>query len=135
MRLNLHVSVLFPCQPELNMDFKIDENLPVELAQLLRGAGYDAMTIVEQRLGGALDTDVASVCQRENRALITLDVDFADIRAYPPGSYPGLVVLRLKHHDKRHILGVMSRLINVFSTDTLAHHLWIVDEQKIRVRG
>jgi predicted nuclease of predicted toxin-antitoxin system len=116
------------------MDFKIDENLPLELAQLLRGAGYDAMTVTEQRLGGAPDADVASVCQHENRTLITLDVDFADIRAYPPSSYPGLVVLRLKQHDKSHILGVMSHLINVFATNTLEHRLWIVDEQKIRVR-
>ena len=34
------------------MRFKIDENLPVEAAELLRQAGHDAVTVLEQHLGG-----------------------------------------------------------------------------------
>jgi predicted nuclease of predicted toxin-antitoxin system len=30
------------------MKFKVDENLPVEVASLLRQAGYDAATVSEQ---------------------------------------------------------------------------------------
>jgi hypothetical protein len=33
---------------------------------------------------------------------VTLDLDFANIRAYPPGKHAGIVVLRLKHQDKIH---------------------------------
>ena len=36
------------------MKFKIDENLPREVAALLRDAGHDAMTVVDQGLGGQL---------------------------------------------------------------------------------
>ena len=36
------------------MKFKIDENLPTEAADLLRSAGHDAVTVGEQRLGGAV---------------------------------------------------------------------------------
>ena len=82
------------------MRFKVDENLPVELADLLREASHDAATVLEQQLAGAMDADVASVCQHEARALITLDTDFADIRAYPPEKYAGLIVLRLRRQDK-----------------------------------
>lgn len=66
------------------MQFKVDENLPLEVAELLRQAGYAAATVFEQQLGGEADADIASVCQQEGRALVTLDTDFADIRAYPP---------------------------------------------------
>jgi predicted nuclease of predicted toxin-antitoxin system len=90
--------------------FKVDENLPVEVVELLRQAGHDAATVLEQRLGGGTDSDVASLCQREGRTLVTLDLDFADIRAYPPAQYPGLVVLRLKQQDKPHVLDIVSRL-------------------------
>lgn len=34
------------------MKFKIDENLPREVAELFRKAGYDAMTVHEQKLVG-----------------------------------------------------------------------------------
>jgi hypothetical protein len=67
--------------------------------------------------------------------LITLDIDFADIRTYPPGQYAGLVVLRLKQQDKESVLKVIARLTKAFGAEELARYLWIVDEQRIRVRG
>src|SRR5580658_9024659 len=78
------------------MKFKIDENLPIEVAVALREAGHDAINVVDQGLGGGADASVAEVCRREGRSLVTLDVDFANVQAYPPRDYPGLVVLRLQ---------------------------------------
>ncbi|MEQ1831393.1 MAG: DUF5615 family PIN-like protein [Pirellula sp.] len=43
------------------MRFKIDENLPTEGAQLLRDAGYDALTIHDQFMVGKPDSVVSSV--------------------------------------------------------------------------
>ncbi len=62
------------------MRFKIDENLPFEVATLLSEAGHDATTVLTQRLGGSGDPGIAAVCRAEARALVTLDTDFADIR-------------------------------------------------------
>jgi len=116
------------------MKFKIDENLPVDIAELLRQTGYDAMTVLEQELGGCPDADLALICQKEARVFVTLDTDFADIRAYPPRQFHGLIVLRLKHHDKPHVLKVFSRLIRIFSIEPLERHLWIVEKNRIRIR-
>jgi predicted nuclease of predicted toxin-antitoxin system len=67
--------------------FKVDENLPVDVVELLSLAGHDAVSVLDQQLGGRPDPLLASVCQHEGRALVTLDLDFADIRTYPPSSY------------------------------------------------
>ena len=117
------------------MHFKIDENLPVEVSELLRHAGYEASTVLEQKLGGKADPDIASVCQRERSVLITLDTDFADIRAYPPKHYFGLVVLRLGRQDKPYVLGIIARLLPVFSIEPLEGHLWIVEKNRVRIRS
>lgn len=117
------------------MNFKIDENLPVEAAELLRQAGHNATTVMEQGLAGSSDINLASVCQQENRALITLDVDFADIQAYPPAEFSGLIVLRLRRQDKPYVLQRLTRLIRMFSTEALERHLWIVEEEQVRVRS
>ena len=45
------------------MKFKIDENLPIELSELLQEAGYESITVLEQHLGGSPDIDIALVCQ------------------------------------------------------------------------
>jgi len=117
------------------MKLKIDENLPIEAVDSLRHAGHDTATVSEQDLGGASDLDVAAVCQREKRALITLDTDFADIRAYPPEQFPGLIVLRLHRQEKNHVLEVLDHLMRVLSREPLERHLWIVEETRIRIRG
>jgi predicted nuclease of predicted toxin-antitoxin system len=114
--------------------FKVDENLPVEVAGSLRQAGYDAATVSEQHLAGSPDSDIAFVCQQEGRALITLDTGFADIRTYPPEQFPGLIVLRLRWQDKSHVLEILDRLIPMLSSEPLEHLLWIVDETHIRIR-
>jgi predicted nuclease of predicted toxin-antitoxin system len=93
------------------MRLKLDENLPREATELLRQAGHDASSVLEQGLGGRADPDVASVCAGEGRGLVTLDVDFANVRRYPPSDHHGLIVLRLGHQDKPHVLSVMRRLI------------------------
>jgi predicted nuclease of predicted toxin-antitoxin system len=117
------------------MKFKVDENLPVEAAESLRHAGHDAVTVTEQHLEGSPDLDIAFICQEEERALITLETDFADIRAYPPKQYPGLIVLRLRRQDKHYILKILDHLITVLSSEQLENLLWIVDETHIRIRG
>jgi len=117
------------------MRFKVDENLPVEVTELLQQAGHDASTVVEQHLGGEPDATVASLCQREKRALVTLDTDFADIRAYPPQQYPGLIVLRLRVQDRPRVLDTVTHVLQAFPSEQLDRHLWIVEEKRIRIRG
>ena len=72
----------------------MDENLPVELAQLLNQGKHNALTVLDQNLQGSNDPEIINICAQEGRILITLDKDFADIRNYPPHNYPGVIYLR-----------------------------------------
>ena len=114
--------------------FKLDENLPRALAGLFAEAGHDAVTVPEQGMAGASDPRIASVCRDEGRVLVTLDMDFADIRNYPPQDYPGLVVLRLSRHGPWRVLAVAARLIEMLPETSLQGQLWIVEDERIRIR-
>jgi predicted nuclease of predicted toxin-antitoxin system len=116
------------------MKFKIDENLPIEVAHFLQEAGYEAATVYGQNLVGEPDANIAAVCQAEERAIVTLDTDFADIRVYPPEEYFGIIVMRLKQQDKPHVLTIVNRWIKALPDESLARCLWIVDERQIRIR-
>jgi predicted nuclease of predicted toxin-antitoxin system len=116
------------------MRFKVDENLPIEVADLLQSAGFDAETAVAEQLAGTSDPTVAEACQREGRVLVTLDLGFGDIRAYPPEAMPGIIVLRLHREDKPHILAVIKRLLLALSSSQPTHEPWVVEERRIRVR-
>jgi predicted nuclease of predicted toxin-antitoxin system len=115
--------------------FKVDENLPVEVAELLRGAGYDADTVADEGVGGAVDPDIATLIRREGRALLTLDIGFANIRSYPPKEYQGLVVLRLGRQDKGHVLQVCARLLYGSSKTTASGSALERNRTSHRTRG
>lgn len=117
------------------MQFKIDENLPVEAADILRRAGYDALTVFDQGLSGEDDPRIAVICREERRIIISLDLGFADIRNYPPKDYAGIVVMRLKRQDKHSVLAMLERLVELLPDMTPERRLWIVEEERVRVRS
>jgi len=117
------------------MKFKVDENLPIDLAELLKKEGYDALTVLDQNLIGKPDATIASVCQTEKRTSITLDTDFADIREYPPNQYPGIIVLRIEKQDKSYVLNLFNRVMRLFIDQSIEGQLWIVEEEKVRIRS
>lgn len=91
------------------MKFKLDENLPAEAAQYLSEVGFDAMSVLDQGLGGAADARLARICKEEDRVLLTFDLDFANTRSYPPGEHAGLIVFRLPTQERRSFLDVLAR--------------------------
>ncbi len=117
------------------MKFKTDENLPVEVADLLRQEGHDALSVVDQQLAGHPDVDVAAVCRSEQRALVTLDLDFSDIRSYPPEDHPGIIVLRPVLQTISSTVRLTRSAIALLATEPLAGQLWIIDEHQARIRG
>ena len=78
-------------------------------------AGHDAHSIVQQSLSGQPDDKVISVCTSEGRALVTLDLDFANIHAYPPGN------------------SAIGRMLSVLAVEPLHGLLWIVEDHRIRI--
>jgi predicted nuclease of predicted toxin-antitoxin system len=115
--------------------FKIDENLPIETVELLHAAGYDALTVFDQALGGESDRRIIDVCESEQRVLVTNDLDFSDVRSYPPQRHHGLIVLRLHRQDKNYVLDILQRVIPSFKKESVAQRLWIVEENRVRIRG
>lgn len=117
------------------MRIKLDENMPLSLAALLRSAGHNVSTVPEENLSGEGDPLVLETAIKEGRLLMTFDVDFGDIRAYPVGSHAGVVVFRL--HDQRWAVlkEPAERLLGSGLLERLEHGIAIVNENRIRVRS
>ena len=97
------------------MRAKLDENLPIEVAELLRAADWNCDTVHDEGLVGADDSTIGAVCRTEGRVLFTLDLDFADIRAHPPREYVGIVVFRPPEPSRRHVLHMAARVLPVLA--------------------
>ena len=102
---------------------------------LLQQAGYDALTVKQQGLGGEADATVLEICQQEQRILVSLDLDFSDIHTYPPQNFAGIIVMRTARQDKPYLLAILSSLISLLARETVKGKLWIVEDNRIRIRG
>jgi predicted nuclease of predicted toxin-antitoxin system len=61
----------------------------------LAAAGHDVVDARGAGLRGALDVIVFERAVAEDRILVSGDTDFANALRFPPGSHPGIVVLRV----------------------------------------
>lgn len=116
------------------MRFKIDENLPVEVATTLRERGFEAETIRDESLTGADDETIATPIHAESSILVTLDLEFSNIRSYPPDEYAGIIVLRLPRQDKSTVFRYIRRVLTALQTRDPDGELWIVQHDRIRFR-
>jgi predicted nuclease of predicted toxin-antitoxin system len=114
--------------------FKLDENLPRDTVALLRDAGYDVQTVLEERLGGSADAEVLDVCRSEGRVLVTFDLDFSDVRLYPPATHSGIWVLRPQTQSIDSALTLLKGALRVLKTESTQGRLWIVEPGQVRVR-
>lgn len=116
------------------MKFKLDENLPVSSTAILAGAGHDVDTAGQEGLSGAPDPDVVAAATAAGRVLVSLDVGLADIRAYPPGSHAGIVLLRLTDQSAAAVSKAVADLAAFPNADSLTGAVAVLQRGLLRIR-
>ena len=103
------------------MKVKVDENPPASVASLLRGAGVDADSVLDEALTGTPDPDLLHAADEEGRMIFTLDRGCGEIVLYPSGTHPGIVVVRLDDEAAASARTAVARLIETIErVDSLA---------------
>ena len=116
------------------MKFKLDENLPASSAAILTNAGHDVDTVTQEGLIGAPDRDVVAAATEAGRILISLDRGLGDIRAYPPGSHAGIVVLRLTDQSAAAATKAVTDLATLTNPDSLTGAVTVLQRGLLRIR-
>ena len=103
---------------------------------MLAAEGYDVTTVAEQSLSGSSDEMVFLVCRDEERALVTLDQDFAQTLRFAPDQSAGLIVLRIGGRITPPKIEICMRtLVTYLRSQRIERELWIVEPGRVRVHG
>jgi len=118
----------------MTLGVKVDEDLPRAVVQMLRDAGYDAVGVIEQGMGGWKDPELWKAVQSENRFFITADKGFADIRLYPPGTHRGILLLRPDEDGIRPVVQLIRSVLAAYVLEDLVGAVAVANPRGIRVR-
>jgi predicted nuclease of predicted toxin-antitoxin system len=116
------------------MKLKLDENLSRHLKPILGSLGHDVTTAAEQGLLSQPDAAVATAARSQGRLLLTLDVEFADLRKYPPGSHPGVILFRPGTVGLRAVNHYVETFVRQTDLMLLARCVAVVGPDRVRVR-
>ncbi len=116
------------------MKLKLDENLPRGLNSALARLGHNVHDVYEEGLVGHPDAEIWDSAQREERFLLTQDLDFSDVRRFIPGRHYGVLLLRLSSPSR---LDLLSRILQLFERENVEE--WkgcfvVATDRKIRVQ-
>jgi predicted nuclease of predicted toxin-antitoxin system len=114
--------------------FKVDENLPAELAEELRVLGYDADTVQDEGLSGRPDTEVVATALTGSRIIVTLDKGIADLVRFPGETHVGVVLFRPGTVGRKAVMAfIRLRLASLLELDLMGR-ITVVTADRIRVR-
>ncbi len=94
------------------MKFLADMGVSPRTVESLCKREYDAVHLSEQGLFRMRDSEIVQKALREERIIITFDLDFADLLAATATSLPSTIILRLKNTTPNF---VTSRVISVIA--------------------
>jgi len=114
------------------MKIKLDQNLSIHLRQRLAALDHDVDTVFDEGLTGGDDPVVLQAASSQDRILFTLDTDFLNLKAYPPGTHSGIVVFR----PPRQGALTLAKFVKAFvlSSDLRRHHKFTTIVERTRVR-
>ena len=107
-----------------------DENISGAIIASLTKWGFNVETVAPS----TPDPDIAARAKREDRIILTHDSDFANILAYPPEEYPGIVRIRIDPAFNEIVIPALQRVFARFtSPDDFRGKLVIVRKDTFRV--
>ena len=84
----------------MSLRFLADQCVPGEISAHLHQQGYEVIRLREVLPTRAVDPAVIAKARELGAVLLSLNGDFADIVAYPPADFHGIVAVQLHNHPE-----------------------------------
>jgi predicted nuclease of predicted toxin-antitoxin system len=113
----------------------VDESLSPKLADNLAEDGHECYHANRLGLRGQSDKVIHEAALERTAILISRDLDFSNITKFPPGSHPGLIVIRWPSQIRNRVLieAIRTRLRTLAESDITGNTV-IMEPDRTRIR-
>jgi predicted nuclease of predicted toxin-antitoxin system len=78
-----------------SLKFLLDADMPKSSAQVIRNLGFEIEDVRDIGMRAAKDKEIMDYALKNNKIIITMDLDFGEVLRYP--QHPGAIILRLPY--------------------------------------
>ena len=100
----------------------------------LSETGHDAVHLASQGLHRASDEDIVLKARREDRVILTVDLDFADLMAFSNEPKPSVIIFRMANKSPASINAAFDRCLGEHQALLEAGVILSVSESAVRAR-
>jgi predicted nuclease of predicted toxin-antitoxin system len=100
----------------------------------LREQGYDAIHLIEENLEKMTDQNILDKARQEERILLTVDLDFAQLLAISGDSLPSVILFRLGNVSREVVNRRLLAILNNYATELTNGLIISVTDVSIRLR-
>ena len=116
------------------MKFLGDMGISPRTIALLREQGYDAIHLIEENLEKMTDQNILDKARQEERILLTVDLDFAQLLAISGDSLPSVILFRLGNVSREVVNRRLLAILNNYATELTNGIIISVTDVSIRLR-
>lgn len=118
----------------MGVSVKLDEDLSPIVGAPMSAAGHEVRTVVGQGWRGFKDDELWPMVLAERVFFVTADKGFGDIRVYPPGTHPGILLLRPDRESVIEYRALVESVLARYDLATLAGALVVATPRSIHIR-
>lgn len=107
----------------------LDQMFPLDVAEALRGEGYDVMRASEVGHARADDRQILEKTIAENRILVTLDEHFGDWVILPLSQHPDVIRLKVNPTTSKNVIEILLPFFRLHSSKEYKDHLIILSSK------
>jgi predicted nuclease of predicted toxin-antitoxin system len=113
--------------------FLVDMPLSPTLAAWLGDQGHDAVHAADVKLAQATDVAILALARRDDRTIVTADLDYPRLLALGKATDPSLILFRDGNWSDAEIVARMSDVLQAVGSD-IASSIVVVERDRIRRR-
>jgi predicted nuclease of predicted toxin-antitoxin system len=116
------------------MKFLGDMGISPRTIALLRDHGYDSIHLIEQNLERMTDPNILEKARQEERILLTVDLDFAQLLAISGESLPSVILFRLGNVSREVVNRHLFAILDEYATELTNGVIISVNDVSVRLR-
>lgn len=116
------------------MRFLVDMPLSPNLAAWLRDNGHDAVHAAALGLHRAPDLEIMTRAKREDRTMITADLDYPRLLALTGTAEPSLILFRDGEWSEADAIARMRDILRTLTETDIVQSIIVVDRERVRRR-